>query len=213
MKGILFDNLHSFDDFALILKSKTIGQPKVKTEYIEVLGADGQLDFTEAFGDVFFDNRTHSFVFSTIESGQSWAALYTKVLNALHGRKMKITLDDDPEYYYLGRINVSEYASSKRIGTITIDVDAEPFKYKKNKTIISSVVNGSLTVDYYNSRKRVVPSITTTAAIQISHNGNTYTLDGSGKHTITSIIFNQGINTLTFSGTATVSVEYQEGDL
>ena len=213
MKGILFGNLHSYNDLSLILTKKEIGEPKVKTEYVEVLGGDGKLDFTEAFGEVKYDNRTLKFEFSVIEESTDWASIYTRVLNSLHGIKMKVTLDDDPDYYYLGRITVSPYESSKRIGKITIEVDAEPYKYKQIKTIVTRTVSGSLTVDCYNARKTVVPSFTTDAPIQITYNGNAYTISGSGTHILPSIIFKQGITTLTFNGTATVSVQYQEGDL
>ena len=213
MKGIMFDSLHSYDHFALILTSKTIGQPIIKTEYVEVLGADGQLDLTEAFGDIKYNNRKLTFVFSISEFNQDWATAYSRVLNNLHGKKMKIVLDDDSDFYYIGRVTVSDYASSKKIGTITIEVDAEPFKYKKILTIVTRTVSGTLTVDCYNSRKTVVPKFVTNAQVQITYNGNTYTIAGSGTHIIPNIIFKQGFNTLTFNGSATVAVQYQEGDL
>ena len=152
-------------------------------------------------------------MFSISEFNQDWATAYSRVLNNLHGKKMKIVLDDDPEYYYLGRVTVSDYASSKRLGNITIEVDAEPFKYKQILTIVTRTVSGTLTVDCYNSRKTVVPKFVTNAQVQIIYNGNTYTIAGSGTHIIPNIIFKQGFNTLTFNGTATVAVQYQEGDL
>lgn len=214
MKGITFDGIHSYDHFALILTSKNIGQPTVKTEYVEVLGADGQLDLTEAFGDIKYNNRKLTFIFSISEFNQDWTTAYSRVLNALHGKKMKIVLDDEPEYYYLGRVNVSDYTSSKRIGNIIIEVDAEPYKYKQTLTIVTRTISGTLTVDFYNSRKTVVPKFVTNAQVQIVYNnGNTYTIAGSGTHIIPNIIFKQGMNTLTFNGTATVAVQYQEGDL
>ena len=214
MKGILFDTFHSFDNFALILTSKTIGQPVVKTEYVEVLGADGQLDLTEAFGEVKYLNRKLTFVFSIFEDSEQWADAYSNVLNNLHGKKMKIVLDDDPNFYYIGRVNVSDYMSAKKLGTITIEVNAEPYKYKQILTIVTRTVSGTLTVDFYNSRKSVVPKFITNAQVQIVYNnGDSYTISGSGTHVIPNIIFKQGINTLTFNGTATVTVQYQEGDL
>ena len=213
MKGLFFDNLHSYNDFSLILTSKEIGSPEVKTEYVDVLGADGLLDLTEAFGDVKFKNRTLSFTFSTIESGIDWTVAYTNVLNKLHGLIKKITLDDDPKYYYLGRVKVSPYKSNKRVGTIVIEVDCEPYKYKQNKTIISNVVENSLTLVFYNGRRKVIPKFTTSAKVEIIHNGNTYNIEGPGTFTLSNIIFVEGMNTLTFNGSATVTVEYQEGDL
>lgn len=213
MKGVLFDNLHSYNDFSLILTSKTIGQPIIKTEYVEVLGSDGQLDLTEAFGDIKYNNRKLTFVFSIKEDKEDYLTLYSGILSNIHGKKMKIVLDDDPNFYYIGRVNVSDYNSSKRIGNITIEVDAEPYKYKQIFTIVTRTVSGTLTVDYPNLRKQVIPKFVTNAAVTITYNGNTYTISGSGTHIIPNIIFKRGINTLTLTGTASVAVHYQEGDL
>ena len=44
MKGIKFGNHHSWNDFQLILASKTIGTPSPKTETIDIPGGDGVLD-------------------------------------------------------------------------------------------------------------------------------------------------------------------------
>lgn len=53
MKGITFGTYHSYDDFNLLLTSKEVAAPKVKTIEIDVPGADGALDLTE-----FSENRS-----------------------------------------------------------------------------------------------------------------------------------------------------------
>ena len=68
MKGIKFGDYHSYDDFSLILTSKTIGTPTPKTEIIDIPGGDGVLDLTEFFGEVKYNNRQLSFEFSTIKT-------------------------------------------------------------------------------------------------------------------------------------------------
>ncbi|MBO7326491.1 MAG: hypothetical protein J6U74_03160, partial [Clostridia bacterium] len=67
MKGIKFGDYHSYDDFRLILASKEIGAPSVKTRKIEIEGADGDLDLTDFFGEPKYENVTHKFTFSTME--------------------------------------------------------------------------------------------------------------------------------------------------
>lgn len=47
MKGVTFGTYHSYDDFNLLLTSKEVAAPKVKTIEIDVPGADGALDLTE----------------------------------------------------------------------------------------------------------------------------------------------------------------------
>ena len=151
MKGVTFGNLHSYRDLNLILAEKVIGTPSPKTELIEIPGSDGVLDFTEFFDGVKYNNRKLSFEFSTIVQPSEFMTLFSTVQNALHGQKMMIYLDDDPEWYYIGRVNVSEWKSDKLHGKLTVDCDCEPYKYRmtsqavylcgKNLLNLNSVVN------------------------------------------------------------------------
>lgn len=142
MKGITFGNYHSYRDFGLILSSKIIGAPTPKTELIDIPGGDGVLDLTEFFGEVKYNNRTLTFEFSTMVPQSQFMALFSKVQNALHGQKMNISLDEDPEWYYIGRLSIPEWKVQKRIGKLTIVCDCEPFKYKRLKTVVSATLDG-----------------------------------------------------------------------
>ena len=130
MKGITFGNYHSYNAFQLILAAKTIGTPSPKTETIDIPGGDGVLDLTEFFGETKYNNRSLSFEFSSMVNPSEFMSLFSRVQNALHGKKMTITLDDDPDWYYIGRISVSEWKADRNIGKLTIDCDCEPYKYR-----------------------------------------------------------------------------------
>lgn len=95
------------------------------------------LDLTEFFGGVRYNNRTLTFEFSTIVPQSQFMTLFSQVQNALHGQKMQITLDDDPEWYYMGRLSVSEWKADKRIGKLTVTADCEPFKYRLTSKIVN----------------------------------------------------------------------------
>ena len=130
MKGITFGGLHSFDDLKLILTAQHIGAPDVKKNLIDLPGGHGRIDQTEAYGEVKYDMRELSFDFSTTVPQEEFMPLFSRVQNALHGQKVQIILDDDPEWYYTGRVEVSEWKASKRVGTMTIDCECEPFKHR-----------------------------------------------------------------------------------
>jgi phage-related protein len=157
MKGITFGNYHSFRDFRLILSpNNAIGTPTPKYELIDIPGGDGMLDFTEAFGEVKYGNRPMSFEFSTMVPQTEFLSLFATVQSALHGQKMKIILDDDPDFYYMGRITVSEWKASRLIGKLTIDCDCEPFKYKAQKTVVSATLDGTSN-NLYDFNKLTLP--------------------------------------------------------
>lgn len=147
MKGITFGEYHSYRDLHLILTEKTIGTPSPKTELIDIPGSDGVLDFTEFFGETKYENRELSFEFSTLVPQSEFMTLFSMVQNALHGKKMMISLDADPEWYYIGRITVSEWKADKRIGLLTIDCDCEPFKYRLTSQIVNLTGKNLINLD------------------------------------------------------------------
>ena len=147
MKGITFGNYHSYRDFGLILSSKVIGSPTPKTELIDIPGGDGALDLTEFFGEVKYNNRTLTFEFSTMVPQSQFMALFSKVQNALHGQKMNITLDEDPEWYYIGRLSIPEWKAQKGIGKLTIVCDCEPFKYRLSSQVVNLAGQNLINID------------------------------------------------------------------
>ena len=213
MKGVTFGNLHSFYEWGLILSSKEIQSPSPKTNLIEIEGGDGVLDLTEFFGDIKYNNRKLTFDFSKMDIvPDGFLALFSLVQNTIHGRKMKIILDDDPANYYFGRVTVNEWKSDKNIGQIVIEVDAEPYKYKAAETVVSRAVSGSAEIILTNSRKRVVPVITTDAEMTFSF-GNYSARISAGTFRIPELELVEGDNLVTVTGTGNVSFRYQEGGL
>lgn len=212
MKGVTFGNHHSYDDFFLILNSKELEAPKPKLETVDVPGADSFLDLTEAFGEVKYNNRKLTFGFSTIVPQSEFMDLFSRIQNVIHGQKKNIILDDDPDFYYVGRISVDKWKADKNIGKITVECECEPYKYKVQKTVIVNSVTTAQTFIFKNLRKRVIPTITVTDSVQITFGGTTYALS-AGTYTSSDIIFVEGDNTLTVTGSTTITVEYQEGGL
>ena len=214
MKGITFGSLHSFDDLKLILTSKEIGSPEVKETKIDIPGADSELDLTEFFGEAKYSNVTHKFEFSTIVPASEFLSLFSTIKNALHGKKMRIILDGDPHFYYVGRLHVSSFKNDRNIGQISIEADCEPYKFKLQPTIMTVTNSGTQAITLTNSRKRAVPevAITTTGSIRIEYQGNIWDL-GAGSYTLPELELVEGANTVTLTGTGTVVFTWQEGDL
>lgn len=214
MKGIRFGALHS-DDLDLILGRKEIGTPPVKTEKMDIPGADGDLDQTDFFGEPKFANRTLRFEFTANTPASDFLSLYSRVNNALHGKKMRIILDDDPLYYYMGRVYVDKHTDEKGVAKIDVECDCEPYKLKKDQTVIAQAINGTQTITLTNGRKRAVPEVqiyTQSGSIRIVHGENIWDLS-TGVYTLPELELVQGVNAVTVAGTGTVTFVWQEGDL
>lgn len=214
MKGVTFGGLHSYRDLNLILSKKEIGAPPLKENKLEIEGADSSIDLTEVFGRPTYGDVTHKFTFTSITRNDS-LTLYSSVKNALHGQKLRIILDDDPGFYYVGRCYVSSYTDEKGIGTITVECDCEPYKYKLSKTVVTRAIDGTETITLTNGRKRAVPeiSITTDTSLNIVYQAvNIWDL-GAGSYTLPDLELVQGDNVVTVTGTGSITFAWQEGDM
>lgn len=131
MNGVTFGNKHSYRTWKMLLASQpVISPPKPKTKLIQVPGTNTVIDLTEALtgGEVKYEPRTIRCVFYVIGGRQKWPAVYSAVLNEVHGKRLKITMDDDPNWYYEGRVVVDDFDSNESSATIVITAEVEPYK-------------------------------------------------------------------------------------
>lgn len=160
---------------------------------------------------------THKFTFTTIEKRSEFLTQFSAVKNALHGKKVRIVLDDDPTFFYMGRCDVSSFKDEKGVGTITVTCDCEPYKYKTALTVRmkSMLDNATETILLTNSRKRAVPmvEIETESSINIVFNSSNVWDLGSGTYTLPELELVEGDNPVTLTGTGLVTFIWREGDL
>ena len=215
MKGIRFGNYHSWNDFHLILSSKELASPPIKEKKLDIEGADSDLDYTDFFGGAKYENARHKFNFSTMVPKEEHLSLYSTIKNALHGKKMRVILDDDPSFYYWGRIHVSPFATEKNIGVLSMECDCEPYKYKLEKTVVEVFTTDSMIATLPNSRKKVVPEVkvSTDSSMKIEYQGSNVWDLGSGSYTLPELELVEGDNVVTITGSGTVVFSYQEGAL
>lgn len=215
MNGVRFGIYHSFDDFSIILITKTIETPKPKTEYVEIPGADEPLDYTEYFGDVKYSTRKLTFEFETKLRHLEFYDMFDEIKNALNGQRMKIYLDEDQLFYFDGRLQVNEYKSNEKIGKIVIEAECNPYKMENYETLSSFTLTGQAQqVDLINLRKRVVPQIIVETSESVSIEfGNNITELSSGTWTIPELELVEGYNHIILNGTGKISFNYRRGKL
>ena len=211
MKGIWFDNIHSYEDLNLVLSSVSIPPAQVKESYIDIPGADGSLDLTEANGDVKYKDRTCSFIFTSFPS-DDFEVKKQQISNFLNGRRCALVLDKDSAYYWEGRCFVSEYASDKNLHRIAVTAKVSPYKQKRVVTEVIASAGTSVHATLMNGRRKVVPTITVTAAATIVFEGNVFNL-GVGTHAPLDFVLKHGENQVTVTSTQPVRFTYREGDL
>ena len=214
MNGVLFDNIHSYNDLNLILAPFSPAPATPKTTFVDIPGGDGTIDLSEAHGEVKFDDREFTFTFSINPTETMTFDEKTKqVSNALNGKRCKITLDRDPDYYWQGRCIVNKYACDKKKKQITVKAVVAPYKLKQDDTtVIVNLKSTAQTITLTNGRKSAVPSITCTGNTVIVFNGGTYNL-AAGTHKVLDIRLTEGQHQVQVSGSGTVTFTWTEGDL
>jgi len=229
MYGVTINGVHC-TEYDLKLTSVSNPFPAVKAAAVEIPGADGTLDLTEIYGQPKFANRTLTMTFADVRGyftrypDQSFAAW------KMHGKKVPIVLDEDPDFYYMGRISFGEWVQTGAAGELTVTADCDPFKYEK---IMSDkdwlwdpfcfetgvargygnlLVNGSLAFDAFGCRMTVVPDFVCSKAMQVTFKNKTYSL-APGHNTIYDIALEDGFNRLVFTGYGTVSIVFRGAQL
>lgn len=129
--SINFGNKNTWDDWHLAPSSRPLfNPPSVKTKIVDIPGANGSLDLTEALtGLPVYENRSGTIEFYVMNDYWEWYDAYSTIMNYLHGRTMMAVLEDDPMYYYKGRFSVNSWNSDKDYSKISIDYSVDPFKY------------------------------------------------------------------------------------
>ncbi len=211
--GVLFGDKHSIKDWNLLMTSKNIEEAPPRTNYVKIEGRDGSIDLTEALGDVKYDSRTLSFTFEVFAPIDYWK-IKREMSNYLNGRKMKIILDQDPLYYYYGRLEITSANFEKNVGEIKIEAVCDPYKMMNDETVVSKTVKAEDKFTLYNQRKTVMPVIQSTGNIVFKFNNKQFSISDTTNYQSPDFILKEGKNEVEIiSGTGTLNFTYREGSL
>ena len=249
MHSITFDpdglKLNTWSTWHMAPKSRPfVSPPQVKTEYIDVPGSDGALDYTEALtGKPRYANRTGQWDFIIDNGFIEWTKLYSDVLHRLHGKRFdKIILDDDPNYYWTGRLSVTGQFGNKDYSSVTIQYNLDPYKYpidriqmtgwKWNDLFATLIHYNKFTVNgvkVHNLQSEgsttCIMNVTTPLTVyrvndedelndMIKTNFNPFTYQPIYLATgDNDFVLNDGDNMLAFKGNSVLTVEYSGGKL
>lgn len=228
------DSYHTYDDFNLILENCVISPAEAKVYTIDVPGRNGKLDVTASITkSLVYNNRTITFTFRLKrKSNASFLTSYSLIQNHINGRQGRIILDDDKGHYYIGRISVDSFQSSKALGTIVISCDVEPFKMSLihagddwlwdpfsfyDGVIYPTTlwIDGTEEVILPSEGLEVSPSfyVSGSTGLTLQYGDKTYNLPNEKTTTIKDIILTTGETSVTLVGNGYVRIIYEGGAL
>ena len=131
-------------EHGLILTREEIGRPQT-TARSDALELYGLPDFDDY--DIARSRRNLSFEF-VLYDGDQWPAVYGALSTALEGVKCKVVRALEPSVFYLGRCSIDPFKTSRGRGIITVNVDAEPFKYSATYNTVTMTNQLTKTVTF-----------------------------------------------------------------
>ena len=220
ISDIYIDGKSVKNEYGLLLASKSISLPEVRTNMIVVPGRDGAIDATDALtGEPTYDTRIISISLFGIKSisGKEWPAAVSDFCNAFHGKKVKVYFPEDSAHYYSGRLSVGEINLDGGRQLLPVEIICDPWKYKNAKTTVSRSDLGTAykQLSLPNECRPVIPTITVAQDTVLLWGDNTININ-AGDHILPDIRLSAGSNILkakVASGTGSISVTYQEASL
>lgn len=188
-------DVNTWESWHLIPESRpTLPLPKQKRKVIDgIPNTNGSIDLSlKDTGYPVYENRegTFNFIYNPIYSYtygdyRDWTVIYSEISNFIHGRQLRMVLEDDPEYYWDGSFTVEGWASNTdgSGSVITIGYSVQPHKL----TILSSLDAWLWDpFNFYNGaiQNTVFNNITLSNDMSSYSNKNNIAEDDSGWHKI-----------------------------
>lgn len=213
MRGVIFGDYHTYEDWKLILNAKNISPPSPKIVKVQVDGRDGDINLSRTLtGEMKYENREASFTFLVTEGSQEERQeLINSIVNLLHGNELKIIEPDDLDHYLFGEIVVTNTTNDKAYGTIEISADLEPYRYsisEVNRTITASETKVDVVLNN-TGRKTVTPTLTVDGVVNLEFGSSSASLE-TGTYKLSNLNLRSGGTVVTISGTGSVVFTYRE---
>ena len=124
--------VNSLKDWHIVpLGRPVIVPPQQKLQVIDIPGANGVLDLSNSLTKYpVFNNRQGTLQFAILHEETDTPTAYTQMMRFLQGTDVKMILEDDPLYYYEGRVYVDSI-DAKSDGThseVTLGYDLFPYR-------------------------------------------------------------------------------------
>ena len=158
------NSFNTFTDWHLIPNSRpVISMPEQKKQMVDVPGGNSVVDLSMSLNKYPLFNRRSGTLTFTVNPDYDAESIRQDLVYKLHGRRMNMTLSDDPNFYYTGYFSVvwtsNEDGSSPQV---EIEYDLEPYKTAQAITYINNLFNvsaGSASTPFTVSRTSTRPNL------------------------------------------------------
>lgn len=217
--GVIINDVNTAEDLELyLLDDLVIPEPEAKTQYVDIPGASGSLDYTEALtGYPTYKNREITFSLFDRMDTEEMDLKRGYLFRHFHGRICDVETPDKPGWHWRGRLGVGT-TGAYREGKIPISVTAYPYRYKDEETVrtFNLAANTPVTFVLESAGMPTMPRFLTSGAVTLTDaDGNTYAVRSGSEVEFAALMLTELRTTLTVEAdrACTFKVTYQEGAL
>lgn len=190
--------------------------PQSQTNTIVVPGRNSPIRYTEALGRVSYQPRSFEIVLSMLGTRTRFNAMVSTVANQYAGRLTEVICSEETGLYAIGTLEMAPaYDPLTGKGQLTISCsDGDAYRYHVEETVVTVTGGGTVYLD--NDYMPVVPVITATAETALGWQVGTDTFQktvSSGTWEFPEMELQAGRNTISVTGSGTVTFRYREGCL
>ena len=133
---------HSLTDFGLAVSNTDyIGEPTLETFTVDVPGRKGIVDMSEDLtGYPVFKTREIKLHVGGLNPKNDWDSVISTWRNYYHGRKCRIVFDNDPQWFWEGRVYINNFTRKQSLGEFDLKMTA--FAYKKKLLPVTDEYTG-----------------------------------------------------------------------
>lgn len=208
LKGAVFGNRYSRDDYGAVMNYARITPPAVKENYVDIAGGNSAIDLTEAVGGLVYGDGSIEFMFTLFSAEKK-----DRMKNHLHGKRMEIILEREQEFYYDGRVTCTKEERNGSLYELYFTARVRPYKYEKAESIHRETVTGAeREILLPNDTMPVMPKIVVEGSILLTFGDDRYRLE-RGEYQVPEITLQEGLNRIRLSGNGKIVFSYRKGRL
>lgn len=202
--------------FGWLRESVNFPTPQSQINTIVVPGRNSPIRYTEALGRVSYQPRSFEIVLSMLGTRKRFNAMVSTVVNQYAGQLTKVICSEEPGLYAIGTLEMAPaYDQLSRKGQLTISCsDGDAYRYHVEETVVTVTGGGTVYLD--NDYMPVVPVITATEETALGWQVGTDTFQKTvspGTWEFPEMELQAGRNTISVTGSGTVTFRYREGCL
>lgn len=207
-------NGHTPADYNSIHIHTEIGAPVARIDWVTIPLRDGAINASKLLSNMpVYGTREIVLECEIMALRAEWPLIRSQMMDELHGQEVDVSIDNS-EFYWAGVASVGPIEDHGSTCSIRITITAQPFQRKttwKDEGTVTVSTTATKVIKTHALRSYLEFDCSA-SGMTMTYEGVTYALK-SGKSTANGFYLAPGEHTLSFAGSGSIKIRYQEAAL